>query len=236
MNALLIRIGADQSTGGGSWNGPVDLRSRKFVYVPIPETQPVHEGMEKKFSSLSLPLSSFGTSPPRHLQTQAMHLDPDFGYLTYGDRGERARQIRANLGSDDLIVFYAGLSDVRDKSRLVYAIVGLFVVGSIIRAIDLPAAERDINAHSRRILDRDAQDLIVCARQKVSGRLERCLPIGEWRNRAYRVRSDLLNAWGGLSVKDGYLQRSARLPLFLDAKQFLSWFDNMGPNLVQRNN
>jgi hypothetical protein len=236
MNSLLIRVGADQSVGGGSWNGPVDLQSGKFVYVPIPETQPVHVGMEKNYSALSQALSSFGASLPPHLRTQAMHLDPDFDYLTYGDRGERAKQIQAKLSSGDLIVFYAGLSDVRGNSRLAYAIVGLFVVESIISAVDLPATARDINAHSRRILSADAQDLIVRARPKVSGRLERCLQIGERRDRAYRVRHDLLEAWGGLSVKDGYLQRSARLPQFLDPKRFLNWFDSMGRGLLQANN
>jgi Nucleotide modification associated domain 3 len=236
MNSLLIRVGADQSNGGGLWNGPVDLQSGKFVYVPIPETQPVHEGLKKNYNSLSQSLSSFGVTLPPHLQTQAMHLDPDFDYLTYGDRGERAKQIQDKLGPGDLIVFYAALCDVRDKSRLLYAIIGLFVVESIIRAADLPARERDINAHSRRILSTDAQDLIVCARPKVSGRLERCLPIGEWRDRAYRVRHDLLEAWGGLSVKDGYLQRSARLPQFLDPKRFLTWFNCMGQGLLQANN
>src|ERR1035437_6072802 len=69
MNSLLIRVGADQSVGGGSWNGPVDLQSGKFVYVPIPETQPVHVGMEKNYSALSQALSSFGASLPPHLRT-----------------------------------------------------------------------------------------------------------------------------------------------------------------------
>jgi hypothetical protein len=236
MNSLLIRVGADQSIGGGLWNGPVDLQSGKFVYVPIPETRRVHEGLKKNYSSLSQALSSFGLTLPSHLQMQAMHLDPDFDYLTYGDRGERAKQIQAKISTGDLIVFYAGLRDVRGKSRLVYAIIGLFVIEKIVRAADLPTSERDINAHSRRVLSADAQDLIVRARSKVSGRLERCLPIGEWRDRAYRVRQDLLDDWGGLSVKDGYLQRSARLPQFLDPKRFLNWFDSMERALLQANN
>ena len=59
-----------------------------------------------------------------------------------------------------------------------------------------------------------------------SGRLQRCLPIGEYRDRAYRVRRDLLEEWGGLSVKDGYLQRSARLPRFLDAPRFMDWLES----------
>jgi len=76
----------------------------------------------------------------------------------------------------------------------------------------------------------------VRARAGVSGRLSRCLPIGTYRDRAYRVRPDLLRAWGGLSVRDGYLQRSARLPEFLDAERFHSWFTNQRVPLITANN
>jgi hypothetical protein len=236
MNALLIRIGADTSKGGGLWNGPVDARSGKFVYVPIPETRPVHRGLEKPYSDLTPALATFGRTLPAQLSGNAMHLDPDFAHLTYGDTRERAKQIRAAIRTGDLIVFYAGLLDPHTGHPLVYAIVGLFVVEDIISAIDIPTTARDINAHSRRILEPNAQDLIVRARAGVSGRLERCLPIGEWRDRAYRVRCDLLEQWGGLSVKDGYLQRSARLPRFNDPVRFQRWFDTMNPSLLQANN
>jgi hypothetical protein len=165
-----------------------------------------------------------------------MHLDPDFDHLTYGDTRERAKQVRANLSADDLIVFYAGLFDACDRARLVYAIVGVFVVEEFILATRVIPTARDMNAHSRRILRPDAQDLIVLGRAGVSGRLERCLPIGEWRDRAYRVRCDLLDEWGGLSVKNGYLQRSARLPQFLDPMRFRSWLSSKSPILLQTNN
>ena len=47
MKIMLVRVGADQSDGGGSWNGPVDSQSRDFVYVAIPESIGVHTGLEK---------------------------------------------------------------------------------------------------------------------------------------------------------------------------------------------
>jgi putative DNA base modification enzyme with NMAD domain len=236
VNALLIRIGADQSKDGGRWNGPVDAQSGKFVYVPIPEQQPVNAGMEKPYSALAPVLSMFGINLPPHLCAQHMHLDPDFYHLTYGDRGKRAKQIRDYLAPGDLVVFYAGLFDICTNARLVYAIVGVLVVESFRLAIDVPPTERDINAHSRRVLKPDAQDLIVCAKPGVSGRLECCVQIGEWRDRAYRVKRDLLEKWGGLSVKDGYLQRSARLPKFCDPVRFQSWFESKEPTLLQVNN
>ena len=236
MNALLVRVGADQSTGGGSWNGLVDGRSGRFAYVPIPESKEVRVGFEKPYRLLAPTLDSFGRDLPAHLQGRGMHLDPDFEHVTYGDKGERAKQIRACLGRDDLILFYAGLADVRGASRLVYALIGLLVVEEIVAAVDVPRDQWDSNAHCRRVLAPDASDIIVRGRLGSSGRLQRCLPIGEYRDRAYRVRRDLLEEWGGLSVKDGYLQRSARLPRFLDAERFMGWFASQRPVLVQANN
>jgi len=216
VNGLLVRVGADLSAGGGSWNGPVDSETGDFVYVAIPENRALHAGMEKPYSALEPSLARFGVSLPAHLRLRHMHLDPDFAHLTYGDQGERAKQLTANLQRGDVIVFYAGLKDSRGAMQLVYAIIGVFLVDELVRASDIPVTDRDVNAHSRRILEPGATDLIVRGRPRVSGRLDRCLPIGEYRDRAYRMRLDLLEAWGGLSVKDGYLQRSARLPRFLD--------------------
>lgn len=236
MTALLVRVGADQSTGGGSWNGPVDSETGEFAYMPIPENGEVHVGLERLYASFAPALTRFGLELPGHLEGRCMHLDPDFEQLTYGDRGERAKQIRASVGPGDMIVFYAGLADVRRAARLVYALIGLLVVEEIVAALDVPSEQRDSNAHCRRVLAPTASDIVVRGRAADSGRLERCLPIGEYRDRAYRVRRDLLEEWGGLSVKDGYLQRSARLPRFLDAERFMSWLERQRPQLTQANN
>jgi len=236
MNALLVRVAADQSSAGGFWNGPVDGGSCEFVYVAIPEGTPVHAGLEKPYRALESALTRFGVQLPGNLRAQHMHLDPDFVHLTYGDVNERAKQLRANLAPGDLAVFYSGLRDVRGATELVYAIIGVFEVESFVLATDVPAQDRDINAHTRRVLELGAKDLILRGRAGTSGRLERCLPIGEWRDRAYRVRRNLLEEWGGLSVKDGYLQRSARLPRFLDPSSFARWLERQGPTLLQTNN
>jgi hypothetical protein len=74
MNALFVRVGADLSAGGGSWNGPVDVRTGKFVYVAIPETAPIHPGLEKPYQALAPTLSKFGVKLPRHLTLRHMHL------------------------------------------------------------------------------------------------------------------------------------------------------------------
>jgi hypothetical protein len=193
----------------------------------------VYPGTEKPFSALTPALSKFGVGLPAALLHRHMHLDPDFGHLTYGDQGERAKQLRK---CGDLVVFYAALADMRAKKRLIYAIIGLFVAERFLLAAEVPPEDRDINAHSRRVLKPGATDLIIRGRPGLSERLVRCIPIGEYRDRAYRVRHDILVAWGGLSVKNGYLQRSARLPCFLYPSQFLRWFEMQRPSLMQSNN
>ena len=79
-------------------------------------------------------------------------------------------------------------------------------------------------------------DIVVRAKPGLSGRFDRCVPIGEWRDRAYRVRQDVLKGWGGLSVKDGFIQRSAVPPALNRPNQFLDWLQKQGVQLIQKNN
>ena len=244
MKGLLVRVGADQSEGGGNWNGLVNSQTGEFVYVPIPETGTIQPQLEKTYSLVNPALARFGVSLPQHLATQKMHLDPDFSHLNYGDQGQRAVQIKSKLAENDLIVFYAGLRDIYPRPRLVYAIIGLYVIDRIEKASSIPSAKLDENAHTRRILSADSTDIVIRAKPNVSGRLERCLPIGSFRTPAgqpqksasYRVESSLLERWGGLSIADGFLQRSARLPEFNDASRFYEWFLEQKVPLLQTNN
>jgi len=69
---------------------------------------------------------------PRHL-----HLDPDFDYLNKEIR-RAAKQLRANLGAGDLLVFYAASLIIHAKA-LVYAIIwGSYVIENIMLATGLP--------------------------------------------------------------------------------------------------
>ncbi len=107
---------------------------------------------------------------------------------------------------------------------------------NITSALEVAARDRYINAHARRILPKGASDIIVYGCPSLSGRLEKCIPVGEYRDRAYRVKKEILHAWGGVSVKNGYLQRSARLPHLLNPLKFKRWFDEQHPTLLQMNN
>ncbi len=115
MKGLLVRVGADQSEGGGCWNGPVDSRSGKFVYVSIPESRTFRKGFDTPYASLCATLDAFGAPLPAHLADRHMHLDPDFAHLSYGDQGNKGKQIRNALQSGDLIAFYSGLRDMRQS-------------------------------------------------------------------------------------------------------------------------
>lgn len=244
MRGILVRVGIDQSFGG--WNAPADPETRRFAYVPIPEktgTQ-FHPDCARLYSETLPAIESFrqrngshrsGLAAPDELFSKHMHLDPDFETLTYGDVGDRRGSEIRNLHEGDLLVFYAGLRDIQSrKKKLIYAIIGLFVVHEIVD-VEVVAHDRwHENAHTRKI-KRGTSDIVVRAKPGESGRLRQFIPIGDYRSGAYRVWDHLQDAWGGLSVKDGYIQRSVRPPRLLDARRFYAWFRDQNPELVQDN-
>ncbi len=165
-----------------------------------------------------------------------MHLDPDFNELTYGDNGARRGAVITRMKSDDIIVFYAGLRPIEACAhRLIYAIIGLYVVKEVVSVGKVEKKLWKQNAHTRRVKPLETE-IVVRAKKTESGRLERCIPIGEWRDRSYRVREDIIEKWGGLSVKDGYIQRSAVPPAFIHPHQFYNWFLMQNVRLIRTNN
>jgi hypothetical protein len=212
--------------------------------VPIPEDEKkkINRGMEKPYNDLL----RFEVSLPHRLRQKNMHLDPDFEHLTYGDVNNKADRIQEVLSNSngDFIVFYSGMRDVNpNKKCLVYAIVGFYEIDEIIPATKIPRNRWDENAHTRCTAP-GKDEIVVRAKQRKSGRLERCIPIGCYRPNSenpngrpqYRVNKDILEEWGGLSVNDGWLQRSAYLPEFKDAERFIEWFRKQKPTLVAENN
>jgi Nucleotide modification associated domain 3 len=245
VKAILVRIGVDQTFG--AWNAPIDADGR-FVYVPIPEKRGTlfHPGLERRYGEVLPSLESFcGTHRrdlfsdlrfPRVLMQHAMHLDPDFDTLTYGDDGARRGAGIREMHEGDLLVFYGGLRPIHDcECKLIYALLGLYVVAEVLAATSMPAERWHENAHVRKQTRRPT-DIVVRAKPRLSGRFERCIPIGEWRDGAYRVRKDVLNAWGGLSVRDGYIQRSAVPPQFHKPARFLKWLDKQAVRFSLGNN
>ena len=230
MKGLLVRVGIDSTDG--RWNAPINTETGEFAYVTITEVKPIRAGFARLYDEFAPAVSKFRIEVPQHLKGLQTHLDPDFSTLTYGDQGERAKQI-ARLGSGDLLAFYASLRDFRN-TKLLYALIGLYVIDEIVSAKSIPRDRWTENAHTRRIPG--PTDIVVRAQPKISGRLKRCIPIGEYRERAYRVKRNLLQAWGDLTVNNGYLQRSARLPAFRNAARFYRWFLETESEIIDRNN
>lgn len=245
MNAILVRVGVDHAYG--RWNAPADPATGQFVFVPIPDsvTKKYRPGSQRRFDEIVAPLSEFAAryksdkpsiyNCPEPLRQLNMHLDPDFQYLTYGDNGMRRGAGIAKLAPGDVLVFYSGLRSIQYPNQLIYALVGLFVVEEVTRAIAVPGKRRHENAHTRWTIISE-NDIVVRGKRGLSGRFDRFIPIGEWRDGAYRVCRHIEKAWGGLTVKNGYIQRSAVPPMFLNAERFYEWFQQQRINLQERNN
>jgi len=211
------------------------LATGEFAYVTITDTKPMRKGMVCCYDEFIRAVKRFGEQVPSPLLGRPTHLDPDFEHLTYGDQGQRGKRIQSLLTEGDLLAFFAALRPVDGPARpLIYALIGLYVVEEIVPAKSIPRSRWVENAHTRRVPGAD--DIVVRAKPRVSGRLHRCIPIGELRDRAYRVRKDLLKAWGGLDITDGYIQRSVRLPAFQNTTKFYRWFLAQKPELIRRNN
>jgi len=245
LNGILVRIGVDQAYG--HWNAPVDDITGEFVYVPIPDNAAKQyspdlrvsydefRGDLRKFARAKGSSAKHEFGFPKSLWGRGAHLDPDFRWLTYGDNSAARGKGIGQLKSDDLLVFYSGLRSIAERDGLVYAITGLYVIDYVTRALKVPLERLHENAHTR-WTPISPNDIVVHARPDCSGRLERCVVIGEFRDRAYRVSRRLEILWGGLSVKDGYIQRSAVPPRFLDAARFYDWFLKEDTQLIRRNN
>ncbi len=263
MKALLVRVGIDSSKPSGGWNAPVDPVTYEFAYVPIveqykeeviPEYKRTYEQFKAICKRLGNPLSPM---PPKFMNNNTYaHLDPDFSKRTYGDIYGKDICGKVNykgkpllkLEENDILVFYASLDPGRWKGQkldLMYAIIGLYVVDKEpknARELILMGMERDNNAHTRRRCNE--ADIIVTAKpEPLSGRLEKCIKIGERKNGRYWLQQSLFNEWGGFSRSCGlpfsklYLQRST-LFRFKNADKFYGWFRNQNKNnrLVECNN
>ena len=165
-----------------------------------------------------------------------MHLDPDFHELTYGDNGARRGATMSWMNSGDLLVFYSSLRPIKACAhKLIYAIIGLYVVKEVVSVGKVEKKRWKQNAHTRRVKPQ-AAEIVIRAEKNESGRLESCIPIGEWRDRAYRVREDLIKKWGGISVNNGYIQRSAVPPALTHPQRFYDWFLKQKVRLIPSNN
>ena len=250
MRGLLVRVGIDKGKDNGRCNAPCRADG-SFCYVPIPESpqRVIEQDYTTTYDEFEKCCNGFARGVnfvfPEWLHNAQCHLDPDFRFLSYGDTGNKARRIRKffEKSQDNFIAFYASFKQIdynnKNHQSLVYAIIGLYRFREVKWARKISLNQREQNAHTR-LADyqkEDNQDIVIFADRDGSGRLRKLIPIGEkHNNQQYYVRNNLLQLWGGISTRNGWIQRSGCLPSFINPDRFLQWFEVQNPQFVHSNN
>ena len=237
---LLMRVGIDQTYG--NFNAPINPKTLEYFYLPIPQdNHQFNGGMRTSYDDDASHFNTWCEKNetnlrfPTHLTGRDCHLDPDFEYSSYGDQ-ETGRGLRvAQLVRGDVIAFFASFKPIREcEHSLIYAIFGVLVVDQVRTVSETSPADHYKNAHTR-IVNMNKDHLIVSGDPLRSGRFTQAIPIGEFRNGAYRVTNSVLSEWGGLGVKDGFIQRSVCPPRFTDTDRFYAWLQSKNPKMTHSN-
>lgn len=237
---LLMRVGIDQTYG--EYNAPINPITNDYIYMPIPQgEQDFKSKMKTSYRDLLPHFKSWcfrndaELEFPHSLNDENCHLDPDFDYSTYGDQSTGRGLRVGKLNKGDFIAFFASFKPItKCDHNLIYALYGIMVVEKVLKVIDIPEHEFHKNAHTR-ILEIENEHLVVFSNPALSGRFSNVIPIGEYRNGSYRVTKEILDAWGDIGVKDGFIQRSVCPPWFAQPEQFLKWLDSQQVKLINSN-
>ena len=249
---LLVRVGIDQTYG--RWNAPC-REDGSFCYIPMRplEQENFDKGFETTYDKFEQDYQLFAGQEskfPNRLQQKTCHLDPDYRFTTYGDAGKmgnlatwrRTKRIKDFFdgSSDNFIVFYASFKPMGgNQKELVYAIMGFYHFQKVYSANQVPFDRRDENAHTR-LADYQLgtnESIVIFADKNKSGRLKYLINIGEkCKNKQYYVQEKLLNEWGGISSKKGWIQRCVHPPHFCKPEKFLEWFYAQEPEFIHENN
>lgn len=244
MKGLLLRVGIDQTFG--HYNAPINPLTNDYLYMPIPQGQDSPEqtfrhGMQTTYAQIEPHFKDFSVrnsvnlSFPEHLKSIGCHLDPDFKNLTYGDQATGRGCRVGELAEGDFIAFFASFRPITPCDHaLVYALYGIFFIDKIKKAEDISSDQWHVNAHTR-IQNMNDEHLVVFADKSRSGRFRHAIPIGENRNGAYRVTNQILDAWGNIGVKDGFIQRSVCPPWFTNPEQFIQWLELQQVERIENN-
>lgn len=237
---ILIRVGIDQTFG--NYNAPMNPETNDYIYMPIPQSsRTFRSGMLTSYMDIKEPFLSWCNKNgvkiefPEHLENWNCHLDPDFKYSTYGDQATgRGLRIGA-LEKGDFLVFFASFKPISPCDyKLVYALYGIMFVKEVLKISQMQATSYHMNAHTR-VVDMNREDWVVFANPSSSGRFNKVIPVGEFRNKSYRVKESILDMWGGIGVKDGFIQRSVNPPWFNEPDRFLKWLDSQNVELINNN-
>lgn len=256
---LLMRVGIDQTYG--EYNAPINPFTNDYIYLPIPQGEDEKNdvfkaGMRTSFDDILPHFESWcqqnGTviEFPKEQLNKGCHLDPDFDFSTYGDQATGRGLRVGDLKKGDFLAFFASFKPITPcDHNLIYALYGIMVVDKVVRVADIPENEFHKNAHTRvkeKIPDPlnpeylkpghwNPDHWVVFANPSLSGRFRTAIPIGEFRNRSYRVKKEILDEWGDIGVKDGFIQRSICPPWFTKPEQFLKWLESKQVELINSN-
>ena len=136
MKIVLLRVGIDSGCGG--CQSPL-FKEGSFEFVPIPTDEPGETRTYANTKCLGVGrtdkclLDFLPEHARRHLQSAAMHVDPEFETFTYGDPTTPKARLR-ELEAGDLLVFYAGLQGWDCGTPPGLYIVGYFEIEKVVRA------------------------------------------------------------------------------------------------------
>ena len=237
---LLMRVGIDQTFGG--YNAPINPITGDYMYLPIPQGEGVFKsGMRTSYDDFLPYFESWCHKNgaeiefPKNQISKDCHLDPDFYFSTYGDQATGRGLRVGGIKEGDFIAFFASFKPItKCNYNLIYALYGIMFVDKVLRVADVPEIKLHMNAHTR-VKNSNKDHLVVFANPSLSGRFSRAIQIGEFRNGSYRVKKEILDEWGDIGVKDGFIQRSVCPPWFTKPEQFLKWLESKKVKLINSN-
>lgn len=166
MKAILLRIGIDKKTDGTL--GPI-FEVGSFEYIPISEGDSKSQEDRTYKNTIGRSGKTLSAYLPKGIENRTMHFDPEFETFTYGDLTPTKRKALLKLASDDLLVFYAGLTPFENKKhKEALYIIGYFTIEKVIDFNQL--TENEIkkcyqlypnNAHLKRRIDTEKLVIVV---------------------------------------------------------------------------
>lgn len=216
MQALLLRVGLDNGSGGGL--API-YEDGTFDYIPIPESYETTQ--QQSFNEVT---TRDGQPYAKYLNTDyeisPLHLDPEFTSYTYGDPTQKRFQL-AELSEDDLLIFYAGLKPEDPEGEPRLYVIGYFTVKNVHELDKKTPTERaelfdqlESNAHVKRTKltaeskhpDQEAYPVIVEGKPDQSRLLDKARPLTDayisGTNQQYHMLDSVARITGYSAEKD----------------------------------
>lgn len=248
MQALLLRVGLDNGSGGGL--API-YEDGTFEYIPIPESYETTQ--QQTFDDVTTrdgqPYAGYVGSKN---ESRPLHLDPEFKTCTYGDPTRKRSQL-AKLTEDDLLIFYAGLEPEASEGHPRLYVIGFFTVDTVHELDDKTSTELAElfdrlanNAHIKRTKltseskhpNKDTYPVIVEGKTNQSRLLEKARPLTDayvsGTNQQYHMLDTVARITGYSTGKD-LTRSSGRWMEPVDEGLLRAWLDDETTGLLGSN-